>query len=81
MDRAVLAGVTQGPIPSTREDFWGYSTPNKASKPQIETRNTIKQLRFCQFLERQPPPHKTKAPAETQNPPIENVLTTVLPGP
>jgi len=37
-------------------------------------------LRFCQFLECQAPPHKPKAPAETQSPPIENFLATVLVG-
>ena len=40
--------------------------------PQIETWNIINQLSFCQFLEWQAPP------AQTQSPPIENFLATVL---
>ena len=43
--------------------FGGLASPNKApSPPPIETWNTINQLRFCQFLECQAPPHKPKAP-------------------
>jgi len=40
----------------------GLVPPNKAQSPQAETWNTINQLRFCQFLECQVPPHKPKAP-------------------
>jgi len=37
-------------------------------------------LTFCRFLECQAPPHKPKAPTETQIPTIENFLATVLSG-
>ena len=51
----------------------GLSPPKQSSNPpQIETRNTINQLRFCSFLECQAPP------AQTQSPPIENFLATAL---
>jgi len=53
--------------------FWVLIPPKERSKsPQIETWNTINQLRFCQFLECQAP-H-----AQAQSPPIENRLVTVV---
>jgi len=59
--------------------FGGLAHPNKTPSPQIETRNTINQLSFCQFLECQAPPVQTQtSPAETQIPPVENFLATVL---
>jgi len=61
------------------EAFGGLAFQTKFQTPQIETWNTIYQLRFCQFLEFQAPPHKPEAPPEeTQSPPIENFLATVL---
>jgi len=58
---------------------WELSPPQTIlRRPQFETWNTINQLRFCQFLECQAPPHKPKAPPETQSTPIENFLATVL---
>ena len=54
--------------------FGGLRPLKQSSKPpsQIETWNTIYQWSFCQFLECQAP-H-----AQTQSPPIENFLATVL---
>jgi len=40
----------------------GVALPSKASIPQIESRNTTNQWSFCQFLECQAAPHKSKAP-------------------
>ena len=37
--------------------------------PQIETGNTIHLLNFCQFLQCQAPPHKSKAPCRNAKPP------------
>jgi len=50
---------------------WGLSPPKQSSNPiqLVETWNTINQLRFCQFLECQAPPHKAKAPRRNANPP------------
>jgi len=47
---------------ATEGAFGGLPIPNKAPSPQSETWNTINQLRFCQFLKCQAPPHKPKAP-------------------
>jgi len=48
------------------------SPPKQDSKPPIFKHDTINQLRFCHFW-------SVKAPEETQNPPVENFLATVLP--
>ena len=55
------------PVPLPRGGgFWGLIPPKQSSKyPQIETWNTINQLRFCQFLE-------CHVPAPTQIPPRRN---------
>jgi len=52
-------------------DLVGLAPLNTAPSPQIETWNTITQWNFCQLLEHQ-------APAQTQSPPVENFLATVL---
>ena len=66
-------------VPSTRMGFWGLSPLKQSSKPiQIETRNTIKQLSFCQFLECQAPRTNPKPHHRNAKPPIENFLATVL---
>jgi len=57
---AVLCDWVHQVVPSPRGNFWGLSPPNKAPSPQIETWNSIKQLRFCQYLECQAP--RTKPP-------------------
>ena len=51
----------------------GLPPPKQSSKPhQIETWNTVNQWSFCQLLNVTPP-------AQTQSPPTENFLATVLP--
>ena len=74
MVRESLITPVLNPVPSCRS-FGGLSPPNKTPRPQTETRNTISQWSFCQFLECQVTPPKT------QGPPIENFLATVLPKP
>jgi len=63
----LLSTVRSVPLPQV-----GLAPPKQSSRPQIETRNTIDQWIFCQFLKCQAPP-----PAQTQSPPIENFLVTV----
>jgi len=59
---------------------WGGGHhPKQSSKPPpIETWNTINRLSFCQFLECQAPAQTQSPTTETQSPPIENFLATVL---
>jgi len=47
------------PVPT--RGFWGLSPQAKLQPLQIETGNTINQLRFCQFLDCHALPHKPKA--------------------
>ena len=49
-------------VSSPRGDTVGLDPQTKLQAPQTETRNTVNQWRFCQFLECQ------AAPAETQSP-------------
>jgi len=70
-----MTRVVWGAVPSPRGGILGAYPPKGSSKPPTnETWNTIDQLRLCQFLECQAPPHKRKTPR------IENFLATVLVG-
>jgi len=74
-----------GAFPSLQGAFGGLSPQIKLLAPQIETRNTINRLSFCQFLKCEkflsicPPTQTQSPPAKTQSPPIENFLARVLP--
>jgi len=50
------------PVPLPRGAFGVLAPQTKLQAPQIETWNTINQLRFCQFLECQASPNTPKAP-------------------
>ena len=54
-----------GPVPSPWGAFGGLAPHAKLQAPKIETRNTMNQLSFCQFLVSSPP-------AQTQSPPRRN---------
>ena len=58
--------------------MWAELPKQSSKHPQIETRNTIKQLSFCQFIVLSPPAQAQSSPAETQSPPIQNFLSTIL---
>jgi len=47
--------------------LWGLTAQTKLQAPQTETRNTINQLRFCQFLECQAPRINPKPPRRNAN--------------
>jgi len=58
------------PVPSPQGGFGGLSPPNKAPSPQIETWNTVSGV-LVNFK-------MSSSPKQTQSPPIENFLATVL---
>ena len=51
--------------------WWAYPPKQSSKHPQIETRNVINQCNFCQLW-------MSNLPAQTQSPPIDDFLATVL---
>ena len=69
---ARLEALLPGPTQSRRHGgFGGFIPPKQSTKPQIETWNT-KSIKFLSIF------RMTNHPAQTQSPPIENLLPTVL---
>jgi len=67
------------PVPSPRGGFWGRSSPNKAPIPPTWNLKHDKSVEFLSVFRVSGPPAQTqRSPAETQSPPIENFLATVL---
>jgi len=76
MARESLITPVLNPVPSLRGSFGGLSPPNKApSKPPKWNMKHYKSVKFLSIF-RMP-----IQPAQTQSPPIENFLATVLPKP
>jgi len=66
------------PVPSPRGVWWAYPPKESSKPPDIEIWNVINQCNFCQLWMSTTLLHKRKDPAQTQSPPIDDFLATVL---
>jgi len=75
MARENLATPVLNLVPSPRGSLGWLSPPNKAPSPPKLKHETINQWKFLSNFS------MSSHPAETQSPPVENFLATVLPKP
>ena len=73
---AAFRGSTQSRC--HERDLVVLSPQTKLQAPQIEIWNTINQCNFYQISMSSPPCTNVKPPAQTQSPPIDDFLATVL---